>query len=86
MTDTTPALVAEQATLAGVLPLDGLTVIGIYNTLGGYSALLRSARGQFARVTAGTQSLGVSVAAISDTTVMVVDGAGTSYALAVPGS
>lgn len=86
MSETTPALAADHATLAGILPLNGLTLIGIFNAHDGPAALLRSSQGQIARATPGAQVLGVTITAIGDTTVMLVDGAGTSYALAVPGS
>lgn len=86
MSESTPAIVAEKATLGGVLPMNGLTIIGIFASQDGPAALMRSSRGQILRVTPGAQVLGVTVTAIGDATVMLVDGAGTSHALAVPGS
>ncbi|WP_439155559.1 hypothetical protein [Yoonia sp.] len=86
MSETTPALAADHATLAGILPLNGLTLIGIFNSHDGPAALLRSSRGQIARATPGAQVLGVTVTAIGDTSVMLLDVAGSTHALAVPGS
>ncbi|MBE0413001.1 hypothetical protein [Yoonia sp.] len=85
MSQTTPACVAERATLPGALPLNGLTLIGIFTLQDGPAALLRSSNGQIARATPGTAVLGVTVTAISAATVMLVDQTGTSHALAVPG-
>ena len=86
MSETTPALVAEQATLVDILPMDGITLIGIFTTHDGPAALLRSSRGQIARVTPGAETMGMTVAAIGTDTVMLVDRAGTSHPLALAGS
>ena len=63
MSETTPALVAEQATLPDILPLDGVTLIGIFNAYDGPAALLRSSRGKIERVTPGAQAMGMTVTA-----------------------
>lgn len=86
MSETTPALVAEQATLPNILPLDGVTLIGIFNAHDGPAALLRSSRGKIERVTPGAQAMGMTVTAIGADTVMLTNRAGTTHALAVPGS
>jgi len=86
MTETTPAAVAEQATMVAALPLDRLTLIGIMTTGDGQAALLRSPRGDILRVIPGTQTLGLTITGISDSTVTLVDKTGTAYVLAVPGN
>lgn len=86
MSETTPARVAEQATLTDILPMNGITLIGIFNAHDGPAALLRSSRGQIERVTPGTETMGMTVTAIGTDSVMLLDRAGTTHALAVPGS
>lgn len=86
MSETTSALVADTATLPDILPLDGVTLVGIFNAYDGPAALLRSPRGKIERVSPGAQSMGMTVTAIGTDTVMLTDRAGTTHALALPGS
>lgn len=86
MSETTPDRVAQSATLSDILPMNGLTIIGIFTTHDGPAALLRSSRGKVERVIPGAKTLGVTITAIGDDRVMLVDSNGTSHTLAVPGS
>lgn len=86
MSETTIDHVAEHATLAAILPMNGLTIIGIFNTHDGPAALLRSSHGQIERVTPGAEALGVSIVAIGPDIVKLRDHAGALHTLAVPGS
>jgi hypothetical protein len=86
MSETTPALVAAQATQPDVISLGSLTVIGVMQAHDGPAALLRSARGRIVRVQAGQSIFGVEVTAIGETQVMLTDRSGETHALVVPGS
>ena len=86
MSDTTPALVAVNATRPDVLALRSLTVIGVMRAYDGYAALLRSGRGRIARVQPGAQVFGVTVTAISDDRVVLADRTGQIQTLGVPDS
>ncbi len=86
MSETTPALVAVNATRPDVLALRSLTVIGVMQAHDGKAAILRSGRGQIARVQAGTRVFGVTVTAIGDDHVVLADRSGQTQAVGVPGS
>lgn len=85
MSQTTTASVAENATLKDVLPLDGLTLIGIFSAHDGAAALVRTSRGQITRVKTGAEVAGLTIKAIGDETVIMVGPDGTSHVLTVAG-
>ncbi|WP_394177937.1 hypothetical protein [Yoonia maritima] len=86
MTNDTPANVAASATLPDLLTLDNLTVIGVMAGQAPPAALLRSSRGDIARVSPGESAFGVVIAAIDANQVVLTDRIGTQHVLAVPGS
>lgn len=86
MSDSTSALVAEKATRPDAISLRDLVVIGIVHTPDGPSVLLRSARGEIARVQTGQDIYGVKVTAIGDDQVLLTNWLGETQALRVAGS
>jgi hypothetical protein len=86
MTETTPAYVAEIATIPDAIDLRNLTVIGLMQAHDGPAALLRSARGRIARVQPGSEIFGVKVTAIGDAQVLLTDRSGQTHAAVVAGS
>lgn len=74
------------ATMPNALDLSGLTVIGVMDAHDGVSALLRSSRGQIARVHVGDEAFGVRVNAIGDDQVLLTDRWGRTQSLALPRS
>ena len=85
MTTDTPANVAASATLPDILVLENLTVIGVFTGVDAPAALIRSRRGDIARVIAGETAFGVTIAAIDAAQVVLTDSAGTQHVLMVPG-
>lgn len=81
-----PALAASKVTLPGALELRSLSVIGLIQAHDGPTALLRSSRGQIARVHVGQTALGVQVNAINDAQVVITDRWGRTQSLALPHS
>lgn len=86
MSEPLPALAAEKATLPDALELNTLSVIGVIMGHDGAAALLRSSRGEIARVGIGGEVFGVQVTAIGDTQVVLTDRWGRTQALALPHS
>jgi hypothetical protein len=72
MTTDTPANVAASATLPDLLSLENLAVIGVMTGQEAPAALIRSRRGDIARVTAGETAFGVTIAAIDATQVVLM--------------
>lgn len=81
-----PALAAAKATLPDALELRSLSVIGLMQAHDGPTALLRSSRGQIARVHVGAAAFGVQIAAINDAQVVLIDRWGRTQSLALPHS
>ena len=86
MSEPTPALAADNATVLDALDLRALAVIGVINAQGEATALLRSSRGQIARVGVGGEAFGVQVTAIGDTQVLLTDRWGRTQSLKLPRS
>lgn len=86
MSEQTPAQVAASATIVDGINLRELTLLGVLQAHDGPAALLRSPRGQIARVQTGAQAFGYTIAAIGDTQVQLTDRHGTLYALTLPGT
>ena len=80
------ALAGANATLPDALELRSLTVIGLMDAHDGTAALLRSSRGQIARVHVGDTAFGVQITAISDAQIMLTDRWGRTQSLALPRS
>lgn len=78
------ALAEANATLPDALAMHALTVIGLIRTNAGTSALLRSARGQIARVQVGQQAFGRQVTAIGDDQILLTNRWGQTEALTLP--
>lgn len=74
------------ATMPNALDLNGLAVIGVMEAHDGAFALLRSSRGQIARVHVGDEAFGVRVTAIGNDQVLLTDRWGRSQSLALPRS
>ena len=85
MSANTPANVAEHAAIPHAIPTDRLILLGIFHGAGGDSALLRGPQGEILQATTGQEVLGVTIIAIADDAVHVVDAAGTAHALKMPG-
>ncbi len=74
----------QAATVAGVLPLDETTVIGLFSGPDGGTALLRLPGGRFVKVTAGGLVAGGRVTAINEHGVHV-ERDGAEIVLSMPG-
>lgn len=74
------------ATETEILNLGALQLLGVMHAQDGMAALLRSPRGQIARVAVGEEAFGVRVTAIGDTGVIISDSRGQSDALVLPQS
>ncbi|MCG3267425.1 pilus assembly protein PilP [Yoonia sp. I 8.24] len=85
MTTDTPTNVAASATLPDMLSLQNLAVIGVMMGQDAPAALIRSRRGDIARVTTGETAFGVTISAIDAAQVVLTDRAGTQHVLVVPG-
>lgn len=81
---TTVSRAAEQAMIPDVLPLDRLTLIGIFAKPGGNSALLRPEDGNIVSVAVGDRTLGLTITAIGDDAVHLVDATGTPHVMQIP--
>ena len=80
------ARVGANATMPDALPLNNLAVIGLMEAHDGVAALLRSSRGQIARVQVGDTAFGVQITAIGAAQVLLTDRWGRSHSLALPSS
>jgi len=76
------ALAAVHATTPDALAEHKLAVIGIMNAHDGPAALLRSSRGQVARVRAGDTAFGTEITAIGEAQVVLTDRWGRTQSLA----
>lgn len=83
---TSSALPGVKATLPEALELNELSVIGLMDARDGMAALIRSARGEIARVTIGDEAFGVQIIAIGDDQVLLTDRWGQTKSLALPRS
>jgi hypothetical protein len=83
---TTTGLAGTKATLPDTLELRALSVIGLMDAHDGTAALLRSSRGQIARVQVGDSAFGVQVTAIGDAQILLTDRWGQTQSLALPHS
>lgn len=88
MSNETPSsvLAEAKATLPDALELNTLSVIGLMEAHDGVAALLRSSRGQIARVSVGDEVFGVQVTAIGDAQILLTDRWGRTQSLALPHS
>ena len=86
MSEPTPALAADNATRPDAIELGDLAVIGIINGQSGAAALLRSSRGDIARVAPGDEVFGVTVTAIGGNQVLLTNWLGRTEAKTVAGS
>ena len=84
MSEPTPALAAEKATLPDALELHTLALIGLIDAQGGPAALLRSAQGQIARVHVGEVAFGANITAIGTDQVILTDRWGRTQTLTLP--
>ena len=88
MSNETPSsvLAEAKATVPDALELNTLSVIGLMEAHDGVAALLRSSRGQIARVSVGDEVFGVQVTAIGDAQILLTDRWGRTQSLALPHS
>lgn len=88
MTDdmTTAGIAGTKATLPDTLELRALSVIGLMDAHDGIAALLRSSRGEIARVRVGDSAFGVKITAIGDAQILLTDRWGRTQSLALPHS
>ncbi len=84
MAETTAPLAGQHATRDDVLDLRSLQVLGIIQAHDGTTALLRSSRGQVARVHVGDAAFGMQVTAIGTDRVMLTNRWGQTEALLLP--
>jgi hypothetical protein len=80
------ALAGVKATMPDALALNSLAVIGVMNAHDGMAALLRSSRGEIARVSVGDAAFGVQITAIGEEQVILTDRWGRTQSLALPRS
>jgi Tfp pilus assembly protein PilP len=66
------------------LDLSALSVIGVMQARDGTAALLRSSRGEIARVLVGQEAFGMRVTAIGDDQILMTDRWGRTQSLALP--
>lgn len=85
-TQSDTALAAQQATMPDALSLHTLSVIGLIEAHDGPAALLRSSRGDVARVHVGDEAFGVRVTAIGPELVLLTDRWGRTQSLQLPQS
>ncbi len=84
MSDPDPALARANATVPDALDLHELSVIGVLEAHDGAAALLRSSRGQIARVMTGDAAFGMTVTVIGDDMIMMTDRWGRTQSLHLP--
>lgn len=80
------ALAAQKATMPDALSLNTLSVIGLIAAHDGPTALLRSSRGDIARVHVGDEAFGARVTAIGEDIVLLTDRWGQTHSLQLPQS
>ena len=78
------ALAGQNATRDDVLDLHALQLLGLIIAHDGPTALLRSSRGEIARLHLGEEAFGVRVTAIGEDRVMVTNRWGQTEALTLP--
>lgn len=83
---TNSPLPGVKATMPDALALNRLAVIGLMDGQNGMAALLRSSRGQIARVRVGETAFGVQITAIGDEQVLLTDRWGRTQSLELPRS
>ena len=83
---TNSGLAGVKATVPDALELRALAVIGLIEAHDGPAALLRSSRGQIARVQVGESAFGVEVTAIGNAQVVLTDVWGRTQSLTLPHS
>lgn len=84
MAEQSSALVGAHATVEDALDMRSLTVIGVVEAFDGPAALLRSSRGDIARVAVGEEAFGVTITAIGTEEVILTNRWGQTEALALP--
>lgn len=82
MSTTLPQTIAAQV---DVLPLDGLTLIGLFTGPEGGRALLRAPSGDIQKLNPGEHAFGVTLTAVDDMQAVVTDANGNAFVLEVPG-
>ncbi len=85
MSDANNALAGANATVPDAIEMRSLSLIGVMQAQDGPAALLRSARGQIARVTVGAEVFGVQITAIGEEEVIYTNRWGQSETLSIPG-
>lgn len=85
MTNETPVEVARHANIPDVLPLDALTLIGVFQSAETMSALVRLPTGDIQRVIPGNRVANRIVTALSDDSMILTDRHGTTAVLTMPG-
>ena len=80
----TNSIIDHSAVIPGALPLHALTLISLFTSPDGNTALLRDARGQVTRVKAGDVTGGLTILAISDEGLHLADARGKAFMLAIP--
>ncbi|WP_156788529.1 hypothetical protein [Roseobacter sp. CCS2] len=76
----------RNATKPDALELNSLSVIGLMDAHDGMAALLRSSRGQIARVQVGDTAFGMQITAIGDEQILLTNRWGRTEALELPRS
>ncbi|WP_333714414.1 hypothetical protein [Yoonia sp.] len=75
---------AAAATQQDVLDMQTLQVLGVMQAHDGLAALIRSERGEIARVLVGEEVFGMMITAIGDDSVILTNRQGQTEALAIP--
>ncbi|SFS13528.1 hypothetical protein [Yoonia litorea] len=78
------ALAAQAATITDAIDMSALQLLGVMQAHDGPAALLRSSRGQIARVLVGDEAFGIRITAIGDDRVTLTNRWGQSQALGLP--
>ncbi len=84
MADTDTALAGQNATQSDVLDMHAQQLLGVMQAHDGPAALLRSARGDIARLQIGEEAFGIRVTAIGETKIILTNRWGQSESLALP--
>lgn len=83
-TDVTTGTAGLKAVIEDGLPLDRLSLIGLFAKPDGGTALLRTARGEIVEVRAGERKLGLTINAVDNTGLYITDASGNAVVLQLP--
>ena len=84
MAETVNDAAAAAATLEGALDMHTLQLLGVMDAHDGPAALIRSSRGQIARLHLGEEAFGYTITAIGEDSVILTNRWGQTESLGLP--